>query len=249
MYRRSFYLFHRLLDLYIYYSGLVLLDFYLTPVIQHVVLSQTFYHFLLLYLWRTSWIFIFKTQPLPPILIPNHAISGQRFVKSLMITLMLLSRDKTPDSLFHPTSFLNPGYGVLFTAYRTITPECVQTLLSGCFKNTTYSQYAPGTRRMVTKDVKKVYLFSRNIMKIRHSKPFLMKITVLRIESRLFILNLRSYFIPLFLHCVAKSSSTICRLPLLQQNSRRTPNQLLWQYCLKKSTTIYIGASGQNTSC
>ena len=24
------------------------------------------------------------------------------------------SRDKTPDSLFHPTSFLNPGYGVLF---------------------------------------------------------------------------------------------------------------------------------------
>ena len=57
------------------------------------------------------------------------------------------SRDKTPDSLFHPTSFLNPGYGV--SAHRTTAPECVQTLLSGCFKNTTYSQYAPGTRRMV----------------------------------------------------------------------------------------------------
>ena len=59
------------------------------------------------------------------------------------------SRDKTPDSLFHPTSFLKSRIWSSLSAHRTITPECVQTLLSGCFKNTTYSQYAPGTRRMV----------------------------------------------------------------------------------------------------
>ena len=30
------------------------------------------------------------------------------------------SRDKTPDSLFHPTSFLNQGYGVLFQHIRRL---------------------------------------------------------------------------------------------------------------------------------
>ena len=109
---------------------------------------------------------------LPPILLPTHEISRKRSVRSLMTTLMLLAETRHRAPCFHPTSFLNPGYGVLFQHIGRLHQNVYKTLLSGCFKNTTYSQYAPRHRKNGTKDVKKVYLFLRNIMKIRHSKPF-----------------------------------------------------------------------------
>ena len=51
---------------------------------------------------------------LPPILFPTHEISGQRSMKSLMTTLMLLAETKNRTPCSTPTSFLNTRYGVLF---------------------------------------------------------------------------------------------------------------------------------------
>ena len=57
-------------------------------------------------------------------------------------SIPLETKDKVPRHLFQPTSFLNPGYGVLFEHIGQLH-QCLQTLLNCCTENPYPSPHAP----------------------------------------------------------------------------------------------------------